>query len=179
MAARTGPISVLVGFVLLVVVLAFGLTRDPSQLPSTYIDKDAPAFDLPSLKAPERRVNNQSYAGGPALINVWATWCVGCREEHPFLMDLAAENSLPIYGINWRDERSAALGWLEQFGDPYVASGFDGDGRVGIDWGVYGAPESFLVDANGVVLHKHLGPLTPAIWQRDFVPLLTELRAGR
>ena len=172
MASRAAPIGVLVAFVLLIVVLAFGLTRDPSQLPSTYIDKSAPAFDLPSLIVPERRVNNESFAGGPALINVWATWCVGCREEHPFLMQLAQRNPLPIYGINWRDERDTALTWLEQFGDPYVDSGFDNDGRVGIDWGVYGAPETFLLDANGVVLHKHLGPLNAAIWERDFVPLL-------
>ncbi len=172
MSSRAGPIGVLLAFILLVFFLAFGLTRDPGQLPSTYIDKQAPTFDLPSLTRPNERVGTTSYAGQPALINVWATWCVGCREEHPFLMELAASGQIPIYGINWRDNRSDALRWLNQYGDPYVDSGFDVDGRVGIDWGVYGAPETFLVNAEGIVLHKHLGPLTAAIWERDFVPLL-------
>ena len=162
----------ILAFLGLVVVLSIGLTRDPGQLDSTYIDKQAPAFDLPSLIEPSVRVNNDRLAGSPALVNVWATWCVGCREEHPFLMQLAAENPIPIFGINWRDQRQTALDWLVRYGDPYVDSGFDGDGRVGIDWGVYGAPETFLVDANGVVLHRHTGPLSPAIWERDFVPLL-------
>ena len=159
-------------FLALVVVLTIGLTRDPGKLESTYIDKQAPAFDLPSLTDASRRVNNDRMAGSMALVNVWATWCVGCREEHPFLMQLAADDPLPIYGINWRDDKQTALGWLDQYGDPYVDSGFDADGRVGIDWGVYGAPETFLVDANGIVIYKHLGPLNRAIWERDFVPLI-------
>ena len=162
----------IVAFLALVAVLTIGLTRDPGKLESTYIDKQAPAFDLPSLKAPVSRVNNDRMAGSMALLNVWATWCVGCREEHPFLMQLAADNPLPIYGINWRDDKNAALDWLDRYGDPYVASGFDADGRVGIDWGVYGAPETFLLDENGIVVHKHLGPLSQAIWERDFVPLI-------
>jgi len=176
---RTLPIAILVAFALLIVLFIRMLPRDPSILPSPYIDKAAPAFDLPALKRPDVRVNNASFAGGPALINVWATWCVGCREEHPFLMQLAEENPLPIYGINWRDDRATALSWLDQFGDPYVASGFDGDGRVGIDWGVYGAPETFLVDAEGTVLHKHLGPLTREAWNRDFLPRIDAVEATR
>ena len=169
---RAGYLALIAAFVGLLVVFSIGLTRDPSKLPSPYIDKAAPAFDLPGLKRPDERVSNGTIAGRKSLVNVWATWCVGCREEHGFLMDLAASGSVPIYGINWRDDRDDALRWLEQFGDPYVASGFDADGRAGIDWGVYGAPETFLVDEQGIVLHKHLGPLTDAIWQRDFVPLL-------
>lgn len=160
------------GFLGLIVVFSIGLTRDPSALPSTYIDEPAPAFDLPSLKDPDRRVNNEKLTGKKSLVNIWATWCVGCRQEHPFLMDLARSGRIPIYGINWRDDRNDALRWLSQYGDPYVMSGFDADGRAGIDWGVYGAPETFLVDENGVVLHKHLGPLDAAAWQRDFEPLL-------
>jgi cytochrome c biogenesis protein CcmG/thiol:disulfide interchange protein DsbE len=107
-----------------------------------------------------------------ALVNVWATWCGGCRQEHGFLMQLARSGAIPIYGINWRDNRPEALRWLEQLGDPYEFSAFDADGRVGIDWGVYGAPETFLVSPEGIVLHKHLGPLNAAIWQEDFVPLI-------
>ena len=157
---------------LLLIVFSIGLTRDPSELPSTFIDKAAPAFDLPKLKDLDARLSSADYRGKVALVNIWATWCVGCREEHPFLMELAASDVLPIYGINWRDRRPDALRWLEQYGDPYVASGFDEDGRVAVDWGVYGAPETFLLNAEGIVLHKHLGPLTREIWEQDFVPLL-------
>ena len=160
------------GFLGLLAVFAVGLTRDPSALPSTYIGESAPAFDLPDLKNPERRVNNGTLAGRMSLVNVWATWCAGCRQEHGLLMELAASGRIPIYGINWRDNRNDALRWLAQYGDPYEMSGFDADGRVGIDWGVYGAPETFLVDGNGIVLHKHLGPLDPVAWQRDFEPRL-------
>lgn len=156
----------------LIVVLSLGLTRDPSALPSMFIDRPAPAFDLPRLKDPETRVGSADYADKAVLVNVWATWCVGCREEHPFLMSLAESGDIPIYGINWRDRRADALRWLERYGDPYVASGFDEHGRVAVDWGVYGAPETFLIGEDGIVLHKHLGPLNEAIWLRDFVPLL-------
>jgi len=161
-------------FVGLIVVFSIGLQRDPGELPSTYIDRQAPRVDLAGLKNPEDRLDNARLLGRQSLVNVWATWCVGCREEHPFLMALAERDVIPMYGINWRDQRSDALRWLAQYGDPYVVSGFDADGRTGIDWGVYGAPETFLIDADGTVLHKHLGPLNEAIWQRDFVPLLAE-----
>ncbi len=159
-------------FVGLVIVFSIGLTRDPSALPSTYIGEPAPAFDLPALKHPGRRLNNETLAGRMSLVNVWATWCVGCRQEHGFLMELAQSGRIPIYGINWRDNSQDAVRWLDQYGDPYVMSGYDGDGRAGIDWGVYGAPETFLVAPDGVVLHKHLGPLDPVAWQRDFEPKL-------
>lgn len=160
-------------FVVLLGFLMFGLTRDPSELPSPYIGKPAPDFSLPSLLEPDRTVSPLDYAGEMALINVWATWCIGCRQEHDFLLGLAESGTIPIYGLNWRDNRDEAIRWLERLGDPYVASGYDGDGRVGIDWGVYGAPETFLVDANGIVLHKHLGPLNEAVWARDFAPLIS------
>ncbi|MFQ5610097.1 MAG: DsbE family thiol:disulfide interchange protein [Woeseiaceae bacterium] len=161
-----------VAVVLLIPFLLIALDRDPSALPSPYIDKPAPEFDLPSLTRADTRVGTASYAGEAALINVWATWCVGCRQEHAFLMELSRRGTLPIYGINWRDNRGDALRWLQQYGDPYVDSAFDADGRVGIDWGVYGAPETFLLNSNGVVVHKHLGALDEAIWQREFVPLI-------
>jgi cytochrome c biogenesis protein CcmG/thiol:disulfide interchange protein DsbE len=159
-------------FVLLIVVFSFGLFNDPRKLPSPFLGEQAPTFELPSLTEPDRIVTSSDYAGKYALVNVWATWCVGCRQEHPFLLELERSGAIPIYGLNWRDNRPDALDWLKQLGDPYVFSAFDEDGRVGIDWGVYGAPETFLINADGIVLHKHLGPLTRGIWESDFVPLL-------
>ena len=171
-------VALIVAFLLLVGVFFVGLQQDPSELPSTYIGKPAPEFDLPSLTDSGERVNNARLSGEVALINVWATWCVGCREEHAFLMELASSQTVPIYGINWRDNRNDALRWLSQFGDPYVDSGFDADGRAGIDWGVYGAPETFLIAPDGTVMYKHLGPLTPAIWQEQFMPRIAAARSA-
>jgi cytochrome c biogenesis protein CcmG/thiol:disulfide interchange protein DsbE len=162
----------IVVFLLLVVVFSFGLFNDPRELPSPFLGEQAPAFEVESLTEPGRMVGSADYAGKMALVNVWATWCGGCRQEHPFLMQLAGSGAIPIYGINWRDNREEALGWLRQLGDPYEFSAFDADGRVGIDWGVYGAPETFLISPEGIVLHKHLGPLTASVWQQDFVPLI-------
>lgn len=157
----------------LILFLVVGLKRgDPRALPSPFIGKPAPQFELPTLADPEKTVGSEDLAGQYSLVNVWATWCVGCRAEHPFLLELEENGEIPIYGINWRDTRPEALRWIQQLGDPYVASGFDGSGRVGIDWGVYGAPETFLVSADGVVLHKHLGPLDRSAWEKDFLPLM-------
>ncbi len=172
----------LVFFVLLVLVFIKGLDpeRDLNELPSPFLGKPAPQFELPKLKMPGETVSTADYDGQLALINVWATWCVGCRQEHEFLMQLSRQNPMPIYGINWRDRRDEALQWLAQLGDPYVASGFDVDGRVGIDWGVYGAPETFLIGKDGTVLHKHLGPLNQHTWDQDFMPLIqAERGSGR
>ncbi len=160
-------------FIVLIVVFSIGLLRDPTELPSTFLDRSQPGFDLPTLKNPDQRVTSGDYSGRSVLVNVWATWCVGCRQEHDFLMQLAENRVIPIYGINWRDRRPDALRWLEQYGDPYVASGFDEDGRVAVDWGVYGAPETFLISPEGIVLYKHLGPLSTEVWQQEFVPRLS------
>lgn len=165
-------IALIVAVILLFAVFAFGLFNDPRKLPSPFLGEQAPVFELPSLTEPERLVGSNDYAGKMALVNVWATWCAGCRQEHDFLLRLATKGTIPIYGINWRDNRPDALSWLRQLGDPYEYSAFDEDGRVGIDWGVYGAPETFLINVDGIVLHKHLGPLTAAIWEQDFVPLI-------
>ena len=163
----------LIAVILLIVFLVFGLTRgDPRALPSPFIGKPAPEFELPMLKDADSTVSSKDLADKVSLVNVWATWCAGCRQEHDFLLELTANNEIPIYGINWRDTRPKALQWIAQLGDPYVASGYDADGRVGIDWGVYGAPESFLVSGDGIVLHKHLGPLDRTTWEEDFVPLI-------
>ncbi len=162
----------LVIFALLIAVFVVGLGRDPSQLPSPLLEKPAPQFDLPSLLDPEQRVTTQDFNGEVALVNVWATWCVGCRQEHNFLLQLAKADVLPIYGLNWRDNGPEARRWIQQLGDPYVATAYDEDGRVGIDWGVYGAPETFLIAADGTVLYKQLGPLSWGLWEENFVPLL-------
>ena len=160
----------LVVVVALVLFLHLGLQHgDPRALPSPFIGKPAPEFELPTLKNPEVNIGSANLAGDYAVVNVWATWCVMCRVEHGFLLELAAEGDVPIYGINWRDSRPEAIRWLSDLGDPYIASAYDEDGRVGIDWGVYGAPETFLVDPEGTVIYKHLGPLDREIWEREFV----------
>lgn len=163
-------------FAALVPIFLFGLQKDPSALPSPFLGKPAPTFSLPTLKDPAMTVGSDNYAGQVVLVNVWATWCVGCRQEHDYLMRLSASGVIPIYGINWRDRRDDALQWLATLGDPYVASAFDAEGKVGIDWGVYGAPETFLISTDGIVLHKHLGPLDDTVWQRDFLPKLADAR---
>ena len=164
-------ISPLIVFGLLIAVFIKGLDpeRDLNALPSPFLGQQAPHLDLPKLKNLSERVSSEDYKDVVSLVNVWATWCVGCRQEHEFLKNLANEDRLPIYGINWRDRRDDALEWLEVLGDPYVASGYDHDGRVGIDWGVYGAPETFLLAADGTVLYKHLSPLTMTIWEKEFM----------
>lgn len=164
----------LIAVVLMIPILILGLNTDPRKLPSPYIGKPAPQFELPGLKDPSITVSTASLEGRMTLVNIWATWCVGCRAEHQFLMQLAQQGTIPIYGINWRDSRKQALSWLEQLGDPYVVSGFDADARVGIDWGAYGAPETFLVNPQGIVLYRFAGPLNQAIWEREFQPRILE-----
>lgn len=162
----------LLAFGALIAMFVIGLNLDPSRIPSPLLQHPAPEFELPSLQDPAVTVGSADYADRMALVNIWATWCPGCRQEHGFLLELADEGLIPIFGLNWRDDRAAAMQWLQTLGNPYFAIGFDVDGRVGIDWGAYGAPETFLVDANGIVIHKHIAPLTREIWERDFVPLL-------
>lgn len=165
-------------FAALVVVFSIGLQKDPSFVPSPLIGKPIPEFKLPRLKNPEQFVSDADLRGQLSLFNVWATWCVGCRQEHATLNRIAALNEVPIYGLNWKDDSGLAKRWLRELGDPYVASGFDADGKVAIDWGVYGAPETFLVDANGVILYRHISPLTMEIWQSEFVPRINEARGN-
>ncbi len=171
-------VALLVAFVLMLVVFVIGLGLDPTKLPSPLIDNPAPDYELPRVKDPMSTVGSADYNGQMVLVNIWATWCVGCRQEHEFLVELAARQDIPIYGIDWRDQRDEALVWLERLGDPYVASAYDADGRVGIDWGVYGAPETFLVSATGKVVYKHIGPLDEAAWQREFVPRIAAQRGA-
>lgn len=156
----------------LVAFFARGLRQDPHEITSPLLGKAAPAFALESLADPARRVATADYAGRVWLLNVWATWCGGCREEHDTLLAIARERRVPLVGLNWRDDRNLALRWLEQLGNPYAAIAFDPEGRTAIDWGVYGAPETFLIGADGRVLRKLVGPMSPEIWRRDFAPLL-------
>lgn len=166
----------LIAFAILIPIFVIGLGKDPSQLPSPLLQKPAPQFELPSVTDPTRTVGSASYANDLAIVNVWATWCVGCRQEHGFLMQLAESGAIPIYGLNWRDNRAEAQRFLQQLGNPYLDSAYDEDGRVGIDWGVYGAPETFLIGADGTVLYKQLGPLSWGLWEQNFVPRIEAAR---
>jgi cytochrome c biogenesis protein CcmG, thiol:disulfide interchange protein DsbE len=150
-----------------------GLKRNPNAITSPLIGKQIPEFSLPSIENPERMIGSADLErNGVTLLNVWGSWCIECRYEHPFLLELAETSGIPIYGLNLNDSLPEARSWLATLGDPYVASAFDEDGVVAIDWGVYGAPETFLIDRDGRILHKHITPLTPAVWKRDFMPLI-------
>ncbi|MFK8053655.1 MAG: DsbE family thiol:disulfide interchange protein [Woeseiaceae bacterium] len=157
------------------VAFVIGLGRDPTAIPSPLLSQPMPAFELDSLTEPTRKVSEKALLGEPSLVNVWGSWCFNCAVEHDFLMKLSREKTIPIFGLNWNDELPAARQWLLDRGDPYVFSAFDVEGRVAIDLGVYGAPETFLLDANGVIVHKHIGPLDAVVWSRDFLPRLQEL----
>jgi cytochrome c biogenesis protein CcmG/thiol:disulfide interchange protein DsbE len=167
-------------FVVLVVFLAIGLGRDPHEVPSPLIDKPAPPFQLAQLREPSKTFSAEEMRGKVWLLNVWASWCVTCRDEHPLLLEYARSKAVPIYGLNYKDKREDALTWLGDLGDPYVLSVSDLDGRVGIDYGVYGAPETYLIDRNGVIRFKQVGPVTPDIWQKTIMPLVADLnRSGK
>ena len=165
-------------FLALAALLYKGLSLDPRKVPSPLIDKPAPAFSLARLKNPDAMLASSDLKGKVSLFNVWATWCVACRSEHPVLMQLAESGKVAIYGLNYKDDRQEARRWLLRYGDPYIANAFDDDGRVGIDWGVYGTPETFVVDQQGIIRHKHIGPLTQEIVQDEILPLVKKLEAG-
>ena len=165
----------LVLFILLVAFLAVGLRHDPHEVPSPLINKPAPAFQLAQLKDPSKSFSAQDMRGKVWLLNVWASWCITCRDEHPLLIRYARSGALPIYGLNYKDKREDALAWLGELGDPYVLSVSDTDGRVGIDYGVYGAPETYLIDRDGIIRFKQVGPVTPDVWQNTILPLAQQL----
>ncbi len=175
---KTRYLIPLLVFLLLVGLFMVGLGLDPREVPSPLIDKPAPAFSLPDLHDESRTVGTEDLKKHKvSLFNVWASWCAACLQEHPLLVELAREGVVPIYGLNYKDKRPDALNWLKRLGDPYTASAFDEKGRVGIDWGVYGVPETFVVDSKGVIRYKQIGPITEEAWRETILPLIERIRA--
>lgn len=169
------PVAV---FAALVAIFALGLRKDPTYVPSPLIGRPVPAFELPELGGGGRRVSQQDLTGRPTLLNVWATWCAGCRQEHDTLLAIARQAVVPIIGLNWKDDPELARQWLAELGNPYALVAVDAVGDVAIDWGVYGAPETFLIGPDGTVLYKHIAPLTPAVWESEFLPRIRAAGGG-
>lgn len=163
-------------FVVLVGFLLVGLGLNPRQVPSPLVGKPAPEFQLQQLHAPEKTLTSKENLGKVWLLNVWASWCVSCRQEHPVLVELSKSGIVPLYGLNYKDQRDDALRWLQQFGDPYAASAVDPEGRTGIEFGVYGVPETYVIDKNGVIRYKQIGPVTVEALQNKILPLVRELQ---
>lgn len=168
----------IVAFAILVGFFYRGLFLDPREVPSPLIGKPAPSFELTDVRDPNISFAMSEMLGKPAVLNVWATWCAGCRQEHPFLMQLARSGEVALYGMNYRDERSKAMDWLTRLGNPYRKVGYDPDGMGSLDWGVYGSPETFLLDPDGTVVYKHLGPLGPTVWEREFRPRIAAMQGA-
>jgi len=166
----------LVVFMGLLVLFGIGLTMNPREIPSPLIGKPVPVFDLPPVKGRELGLSSKSLQGEVSLVNVFASWCTACREEHPLLMDLRRRGTMPIHGLNYKDRPDDASRWLDELGDPYTRTGADINGRVGIEWGVYGVPETFVIDRHGRIAYKHIGPLTLNAMQQKILPLVSELR---
>jgi cytochrome c biogenesis protein CcmG/thiol:disulfide interchange protein DsbE len=165
-----------VSFAGLATAFAWNVSRDPSQLPSALIGKPVPQFDLPPVEGRTLGLASRNLYGEVSLVNVFASWCVACRAEHPLFMRLAEHRSVPIHGLNYKDRTQDAARWLNTLGDPYNRTGVDRDGRVAIDWGVYGVPETFVVGADGRIAHKHIGPITEQALGETILPLVERLR---
>lgn len=164
-------------FMVLAVFLFIGLGLNPHEVPSPLINKPAPAFTLPQLHDPSRQFSSQDMKGQVWLLNYWASWCAACKTEHPVFMALARQNIVPVYGVDYKDKRENGQAWLRDGGDPYVLSVSDMDGRTGIDYGVYGVPETYLIDKEGVIRYKQIGAVTQQILQEKILPLVAELQA--
>lgn len=158
-------------FMALVVLFWRGLALDPKEMPSALIDQPLPEFELSRLAEPEQTIRKSDLVGKPLLLNVWATWCVTCRAEHPFLVQLA-DMGVPIYGVNYKDDSDMARQWLKDLGNPYIANIVDAEGQFGMDLGVFGAPETYVVDAEGVIRYKHVGMVDEAVWAEHIAPIL-------
>jgi len=163
-------------FITMAVLLGIGLTMNPRVIPSPLIGKPVPEFSLPPVKGRTLGLSRADLKGEVSLVNVFASWCVACRDEHPVLMDMQRQGLVPIHGLNYKDKPDDAQGWLDRLGDPYTRTGADISGRVAIDWGVYGVPETFVVDRNGNIVHKHIGALTPQAVRDTILPLLRKLK---
>ena len=164
-------------FLALLGLLFVGLYLDPREVPSPLVGKPAPAFALAQVQDELPALSQAAFQGQVSLFNVWASWCVACRSEHPLLMDVARSGRVPIYGLNYKDRRADALVWLRQHGNPYTAVAHDEPGRVGIEYGVYGVPETFVIDHQGIIRHKQVGPITRKVWQETLLPLIERLEA--
>jgi cytochrome c biogenesis protein CcmG/thiol:disulfide interchange protein DsbE len=162
-------------FIVLVALLAVGLNLNPREVPSPLIGKPAPDFSVPRLHAADQSFSPKEMQGKVWLFNVWASWCVSCREEHPLLVEFGKTGTIPIVGLNYKDKREDGQRWLARFGDPYLLSAYDADGRVGINYGVYGVPETYLIDKQGVIRFKQIGPITPEVLRNKIIPLAQEL----
>jgi len=168
----------LIGFVALVALLAVGLNLNPREVPSPLVGKPAPDFNVPQLHQPDARFSPKEMLGKVWLFNVWASWCVSCREEHPIIVEYTKRpDAIPVIGLNYKDKREDGQRWLARFGDPYVLSAFDLDGRVGINYGVYGVPETYLIDKAGIIRFKQIGPITPEVLEKKILPLVKELNS--
>lgn len=167
-----------VGFAGLLLPLAWGLNHDPGKLPSALVGKAGPKFDLPPVKGRALGLSSDNLYGEVSLVNVFASWCLACREEHPLFMRLSRDKTVSIHGINYKDPPDAAAHWLDTMGDPYTRTGADREGRVAIDWGVYGVPETFVVGADGVITYRHIGAITDQTLAETILPLIQHLRSG-
>lgn len=165
----------LAAFIALIALLAVGLGLNPREVPSPLIGKPAPDFTVAQLHAPDKSFSPKDMQGKVWLLNVWASWCVSCREEHPYLVEFAKTGIAPVVGLDYKDKREDGQRWLKRFGDPYTLIAFDGDGRVGINYGVYGVPETYLIDKAGVIRFKQIGPVTPEVLEKTIVPMVREL----
>lgn len=168
----------LVVFAVIAAFLYSGLGRDPTEVPSPLIGKVAPEFTLPTLADPQQQFSTEQMKGKVWLLNIWATWCAACRVEHPLLVQLGRSGRVEIVGLNYKDDNASAQRWLVELGDPYITTAVDADGRVGIDWGFYGAPETFVIDKAGVVRYKHIGPVSPEDLATTILPMVEELQAA-
>ena len=164
-------------FAVLAAFLAVGLLRDPREVPSPFIGKAAPGFTLAQLHDEKLAFTPEDMKGKVWLLNVWASWCVSCRIEHPLLVEMSRRNVVPIVGLDYKDQRADGMQWLQKFGNPYALSAFDVDGKVGIDYGVYGVPETFVIDKQGVIRYKQIGPITPEALEKTLLPLIRRLDA--
>lgn len=163
-------------FVVLVGFLAVGLTRDPREIPSPLLNKPAPAFRIAQLAEPDKTFSPEDLRGQVWVLNVWASWCVACREEHPLLVDFSKSKLAPLIGLDYKDPREDALAMLRREGNPYEFSAYDANGKVGIDYGVYGVPETYVIDKQGIIRYKHIGPITREALNNKIVPLINELK---
>ena len=168
----------IMAFCALVILLAVGLRLNPREVPSPLIGKPAPHFELPLLVAPDKTFSQKDMLGKVWIMNVWASWCPPCLVEHPVVTQLSRSGVAPVVGLNYKDARDEALPWLKRNGDPYQIVAYDGDGRIGMDYGVYGVPETYVIDRRGVIRFKHIGPLSADVVQKKVLPLVQELSSG-